>query len=252
MSVLPRASAQMVVAAITALSLQPAIEIQLPFISIGVDGAWAVIIAAVWLVAVMNVFNFMDGMDGLVASVAAISVPAAIVVAGGPMTAAILIALAAACLGFLVWNHPPASIFMGDGGSIVIGYLIASAWVAAEGKPFVAVTAAIALAPFLLDATATLVRRVWVRADLTAAHSDHLYQRLLKLGYAPRGIGGVYVVGTACAGLASIAYGASGDLVRASILGGIGLAIAAYVAAIRWTTHEPGPAQPGPVRANGD
>ena len=250
MSVLPRALAQALVAALTALTLQPAIEIQLPFASFHVDGMGAVLLASVWLVAVMNVFNFMDGIDGMVGGVTAITVPAAIALAGGAATTPILIALAAACLGFLMWNHPPASIFMGDGGSVVIGYLIAAVWVAAEARPAPALAAAIALAPFLLDATATLVRRVRAGADLTAAHNDHLYQRLLKRGYSNRVTCGVYVVASTCAGMAAVLYAVSGDLARASILGVLALAVAGYIAAVRWTSDERPPA--GPVGAASD
>ena len=92
-------------------------------------GAWpSVLITIVWIVAITNAMNFLDNMDGLAAGVGAIAASflmAATIVNQQWFIAGVLGLLIGAQLGFLVWNFPPAKIFMGDGGSLVIGFLLA-------------------------------------------------------------------------------------------------------------------------------
>lgn len=138
------------------------------------------LLAAVMLVWLLNLYNFMDGIDGI-ASVEAITVCAggALLYAliGIPMLAAAPLLLAAAVAGFLVWNFPPARIFMGDAGSgflgVVLGGLaLQAAWVA----PQLLWAWLILLGVFVLDATFTLLRRL-IRGDkVYEAHRSHAYQ----------------------------------------------------------------------------
>lgn len=94
-------------------------------------GSWlSVLVTLVWFLAVTNAMNFMDNMDGLCAGVAATAGAmflAATLIGGQWFVAGVLALLVGACGGFLVWNRPPARMFMGDGGSLVIGYLMAFA-----------------------------------------------------------------------------------------------------------------------------
>ena len=125
--VLPRYLLQLTVAAATALALSPEFSIALPNIAIDVAGWPAFVIVTIWITVMINVFNFMDGIDGMVAGTAAATMPAAVIMGGG-VADALAIGIAGACLGFLVWNHHPASIFMGDGGSQFLGYAVATAF----------------------------------------------------------------------------------------------------------------------------
>ena len=94
-----------------------------------VGGSWlSVVITVLWLVAVTNAMNFLDNMDGVTATVGAVSGACFLVAAtlsGQVFVGATLALLVGALLGFLAWNRPPASIFMGDGGSLPVGFLLA-------------------------------------------------------------------------------------------------------------------------------
>ncbi|MEQ8516121.1 MAG: hypothetical protein RIC38_10990 [Chromatocurvus sp.] len=149
-----------------------------------VPAEWAVVcLATLWILAFTNLFNFMDGIDGL-AELQALSAALALVVTCSLRGAsdwyiAMCWAIAGAFAGFLLFNRPPARLFMGDAGSIPGGYLLASLLVAGwclEGIPVYA--GLILLAVFVADATTTLVFRAWRREALVQAHREHLYQRL--------------------------------------------------------------------------
>jgi Fuc2NAc and GlcNAc transferase len=146
-------------------------------IDLGIAGH---VLAAVYLVWMLNLYNFMDGIDGI-ASVEAVTVCAGmslIYLTGGYQAlfwSPLL--LAGATLGFLIWNFPPARIFMGDAGSgflgLVLGVLsIQAAWV----SPQLFWAWLILLGVFVVDATVTLLRRL-VRGDkVYEAHRSHAYQ----------------------------------------------------------------------------
>ena len=138
-------------------------------------------LAVVYLIWLLNLYNFMDGIDGIA------GVEAVTVCLGGSVLYVLavgwvpevhgLLLLAAAVLGFLVWNFPKARIFMGDVGSGFIGLLlglfsIQAAWVAPElfwGW-------IILIGAFVVDANVTLFRRVWRGEKFYEAHRSHAYQ----------------------------------------------------------------------------
>jgi Fuc2NAc and GlcNAc transferase len=137
------------------------------------------VLAIVW---VLNLFNFMDGIDGIAASEAIFIVCGATLAAAatGATTGAALV-LGAASGGFLLWNWPPAKIFMGDVGSAYLGYLIGVLAVAATRDDAAAVWIWLTLGGvFFVDATATLIRRALRRERLHQAHRSHAYQRLAR------------------------------------------------------------------------
>lgn len=170
-------------------------------------GILVTLLGAVWMV---NLYNFMDGMDGLAGSMALLGFGTYAVFGWlqrdmGYAGANLMIAAAAA--GFLVFNAPPARIFMGDLGSTLLGYLAAAQglWGVRLGlfSPWVPV---LVFAPFLLDATATLLRRMLRRERFWEAHRTHHYQRLVQLGWGHRRtLWAELVLMLLCAGLA-LAY----------------------------------------------
>ncbi len=138
------------------------------------------VLAAVYLVWVLNLYNFMDGIDGI-AGVEAVTVCLSgallYVLLGRADLAVVPLLLAAASAGFLYWNFPPAKIFMGDAGSgflgMVLGILsIQAAWVA----PQLMWSWLILLAVFVVDATWTLLRRLLRGDKVYEAHRSHAYQ----------------------------------------------------------------------------
>jgi len=143
-------------------------------------------LAVVFLVWFLNLYNFMDGIDGIAGTEAiSVAVFAALLLAwphgSGSPPALVMLVVAASVSGFLVWNWPPARIFMGDSGSGFLGFCLGSiAWATiAEGRLSIWVWL-ILLGAFIVDATVTLVRR-WLRgAHVTQAHRSHAYQRLSR------------------------------------------------------------------------
>jgi Fuc2NAc and GlcNAc transferase len=151
-------------------------------VDLGWGGQVLGVIAVVW---VLNLFNFMDGIDGIAASEAvfvAAGAAALLFLAGGaPGVPAAALVFAAACTGFLVWNWPPAKIFMGDVGSGFIGYVLATLALAAAREEPVSVAVLLILGGvFFVDATVTLVRRVLRREHFYQAHRIHAYQWLAR------------------------------------------------------------------------
>lgn len=154
-------------------------------------GAWLwstlAVIALVWLV---NLFNFMDGADGLAATQAVIShllFFAVFAGAGEPDLAWIALLVTCSTTGFLFWNRPRATIFLGDSGSLLLGW--SAAFLALAG----AVTGAcsiwlsfVIVSPFVVDATATLAWRVARGRRWYTAHRDHAYQYLIRAGWSHR------------------------------------------------------------------
>jgi Fuc2NAc and GlcNAc transferase len=147
-------------------------------------GALLAVIGVVWLV---NLYNFMDGIDGI-AGVEAISVS---IMAGAFAAFSGALNLALACLllalataGFLVWNWPPAKIFMGDAGSGFLGYFFAVVAISSEkmnaAPLFVWI---VLLGVFLIDATATLIRRIRHGERWYEAHRTHAYQYAVQAGF---------------------------------------------------------------------
>jgi Fuc2NAc and GlcNAc transferase len=139
------------------------------------------VVGAIALVWLLNLYNFMDGIDGI-AAVEAVTVclGAIVVYLAGPETSAAWYPaglLAAAALGFLAWNFPPAKIFMGDAGSgflgVTLGVLVLDA---ATRRPEWLWSWVILLGAFVVDATVTLFFRLSRGEKLYEAHRSHAYQ----------------------------------------------------------------------------
>lgn len=148
-----------------------------------VDLGWfGHMLAALYLVWMLNLYNFMDGIDGI-ASIETITVCLAgilllLMCAPDALALAWLPALlAAAVAGFLVWNFPPAKIFMGDAGSSFLGMVLGVLGLAlAWADPQLLWSWAILLGVFIVDATVTLIRRLLSGEKVYEAHRSHAYQ----------------------------------------------------------------------------
>lgn len=156
--------------------------------------AWTDLVAStltvLWIVGITNAFNFLDNMDGLSVGVAAVSSLAFLAVAvltGQDFIALFLAALLGACVGFLPYNFSPASIYLGDAGSMVIGYLLASLTVLftfyGEGYPLFAVLVPLAvLAVPLFDTIVVIWIRLREGRSPFRGDNSHLSHRLVALG----------------------------------------------------------------------
>ena len=157
---------------------------------------------ALWsffIVAVLNIFNFMDGMDGLAGTQAlgaALGIGGAFALSRQFPLAALCGLIAASSAGFLFHNFPPAKIFMGDSGSTFLGFSFAAlAVLGANLEPVVpAPVFALALAPFLLDGTFTLLRRAFRGEPIWKAHRTHFYQRAVTAGRTHHDVLAIYAL----------------------------------------------------------
>lgn len=158
-------------------------------LALGLSG-WALLAATLVVVWMTNLYNFMDGSDGLAGGMAAIGFGALALAAwlgGAPELAAFCAAIAAAALAFLRFNFPPARLFMGDAGSIPLGFLAAALGIdgAMQGVwPLLFPLLVFSL--FFLDASVTLVRRALHGEKIWQAHRSHYYQRVVLLGASHR------------------------------------------------------------------
>jgi UDP-GlcNAc:undecaprenyl-phosphate GlcNAc-1-phosphate transferase len=152
------------------------------------------VLSAIWLVGMMNVVNFSDGVDGLAAGLCTIDgVAFAIIVfdlPGGTTGAAVLAALTAgAALGFLFYNFPPASVFMGDSGANLLGYLLGVVAVIGSlktGAVVALVVPLIVLAVPFLDTGFVIAKRLKYRRKPWSADANHFHHRMARIGFSQR------------------------------------------------------------------
>jgi UDP-N-acetylmuramyl pentapeptide phosphotransferase/UDP-N-acetylglucosamine-1-phosphate transferase len=186
-------------------------------------------VGTVWMT---NLYNFMDGSDGLAGGMAVIgfaSYGAAAWIGGETTLALLLFALVAATSGFLVFNFPPARVFLGDAGSVPLGFLAAA--VGVLGWRVYALWPswfpALVFSPFAVDATATLLKRIARREPFWRPHRDHYYQRLIRMGWSHRRTAlAEYALMLACA---AVALGLREAEQRVQVLA-LGAAAVAYAA----------------------
>jgi UDP-N-acetylmuramyl pentapeptide phosphotransferase/UDP-N-acetylglucosamine-1-phosphate transferase len=156
----------------------------------GLQPLWLLPLLVIGIVWSMNLYNFMDGANGLAGGMAVVGFGAYALgaLAGGAVDLAIVSAIVAgAALGFLAWNFDPARIFLGDAGSIPLGFLAAAigllGW---QGGVWPFWFPLLVFSPFVLDATVTLVHRALRGEKVWQAHKVHYYQRLVGLGWSHR------------------------------------------------------------------
>lgn len=155
-------------------------------------GVLALPVTLLWIVGVTNAFNLIDGLDGLATGVALVGLATTLVVAlalGNPEVVLVCAALLGALVGFLRYNFNPAQIFLGDSGSLFIGFMLAvlsmRGATEASGSALVVVPI-FALAVPLLDTSLSILRR-WLRGvPLSQADGRHIHHQLLALGLMHR------------------------------------------------------------------
>jgi UDP-N-acetylmuramyl pentapeptide phosphotransferase/UDP-N-acetylglucosamine-1-phosphate transferase len=187
-------------------------------------------IAFIYVTVLTNVYNFMDGIDGLATSQAIIAGIALAVVGAevkNPVVETGGTLLAAASAGFLLFNLPPARLFMGDVGSTFLGFSFAGLTllgnIGVGGGRLPPELGVVILAPFLFDSLVTLARRVLRGERWYAAHRSHYYQRLVASGLSHGQVTSLY------AGLAILAAAAARAGISADPPLRVTLALLAYV-----------------------
>lgn len=153
-------------------------------------GAWSFPVTVLWLVAIPNIINLIDGMDGLAAGFGLLlSLTLAFVGHFGMKPEMVLIAvvMSGALAGFLVFNFPPAKIFLGDGGAYLIGFFVASSSLLSSDKGSILaalLVMIVAMGVPILDTLFTILRRAARGVPVFRADAEHIHHRLMLMGFS--------------------------------------------------------------------
>lgn len=193
---MPKLLVQLLVAALLVIGLDVR---ALHFLDAVAGGPWlSWLLTVLWIVAITNAFNFLDNMDGLSAGVAAVATTAFLVASasiGQWFVAASLACLLGALLGFLWWNFPPARIFMGDSGSMAIGFILGVLTVRTTFLPpgqqfaagwYVVFAPLLVLALPLYDLVVVSIIRVAAGRSPFVGDTNHFSHRLVRRGMSKR------------------------------------------------------------------
>jgi UDP-GlcNAc:undecaprenyl-phosphate GlcNAc-1-phosphate transferase len=205
--------------------------ISFPFIGALHLGYFALPITVFWFVLVINAINLIDGLDGLAAGITlfvSITMMVICLYDGRLLEATAFAALGGSLIGFLNYNFYPASIFMGDGGSYFIGYLIAALSIMGSIKNQVAtamIIPLIALGIPMIDTLVAPIRRFILGRDMFQPDKSHLHHQLLKLGLTQRRAVLIIYGATILLGMISISMVHAQDEVAALVLIILGLGV---------------------------
>ena len=151
--------------------------------------ALIVLLGAVWMT---NLYNFMDGSDGMAGGMTffGFTMYGTVALIHGDETQAMLnFSIGTSALGFLYYNFYPARVFMGDAGSIPLGFLAAAmglwGWRQGHWPEWFPL---LVFSPFVVDASVTLLKRLLCRKKIWMAHREHYYQRLVQIGWGHRNV----------------------------------------------------------------
>ena len=216
---------------------------------------WALCALAFLMIWLVNLYNFMDGADGLAGGMALFGFAgytAGALLSDHPMPELALasVALAGAALGFLFYNFHPARIFLGDAGSISLGYLAGAlgywGW---RGGAWPVWFPALVFAPFIGDASVTLAKRLTRGEKFWQAHREHYYQRMVRSGVGHAGTARAWyafmVVGIT---LALVVLNRSPAVQWGTVAGWAAvLAVSGFIVDLRWRRFQSTPSQQSEV-----
>ncbi len=192
---------------------------------VGAGAAWGWVEVAIAVLAIAwmaNLFNFMDGSDGIAGGMGVIGFAVLAIAAadGGSMPLALAsIAIASAAAGFLLFNFPPARVFLGDSGSVPLGFLAGAlgAWGVTLGA-WPVWFPLLAFSPFIVDASLTVLRRLFAGERIWRAHRSHFYQRLVLAGWSRRRLALAAYGLMIAAGASALAGRGQGEEVQCAII----------------------------------
>ena len=174
----------------------------------------SIIVTVVWIVLITNAFNFLDNMDGLSAGVAVIAGAVFAIAsarAGQVFIPTMAWVIVGALLGFLVFNFSPATIFMGDAGSLVIGYLLSVVTImtnfydaSTDPTPLGILVPLVVLAVPLYDVGSVVIHRLYAGESPFRGDARHFSHRLVKRGMSQRGAVLTIYLATAATGIPAI------------------------------------------------
>ncbi len=204
-----KASGIVVAASVLVFSGISILSLRIPFVSTFIlDSNWSYLLSVVWVLGMTNAINFIDGLDGLAAGIVAIAAATFFLYAQqlghegtleagniGPLIAVLVLGM---CIGFLPYNIHPARIFMGDGGALLLGLLMAASTMVVGGRTDTPVSGQtffffapvfiplVILGVPILDTAFAIIRRARTRTSPATADKGHLHHRLMRLGHGQR------------------------------------------------------------------
>lgn len=240
----PQKFAGLVVIALIFYAMGGRVEgLSMPFVgSIQLPMIVGLLITVIWIVGIANAFNLLDGMDGLAAGAAIFSslvIMSVSLMQGRPLVIAVTLALSGALIGFLRYNFNPASIFLGDSGALLIGFLLAALSVEGSQKASTAVAVAIPLMAFglpVVDTAFTMLRRFISRKPLFTGDREHIHHMLLERGWSQKRAALVLYGVCAVFGLLTLLFVESSEHTTGVVLFVLGISIMLAVSHLRY--HE--------------
>lgn len=184
-------------------------------------GVWGSIFTFLWLMGMMYTTKLLDGLDGLASGIGVIG---ALIIFGltmieqwfQPSIGLVAIIFSGCALGFLIHNFHPAKVFLGEGGSLYIGFMLGVLAIVSGGK---IATALLVMGIPILDVVWVIIRRLWVdKTGVATADRRHLHHRLLDVGFSHRQAVVFLYFLTGCFGVASLFLHTQGKLMALSIL----------------------------------
>ncbi len=189
-----------------------AATVWLPFGIVELGSVLGLGFTVLWIVGIANAFNLLDGIDGAAAGAAVFALLAmfvASVTLQQPLVALLAVALAGGTLGFLPYNFPPARLYLGDTGSLFLGFMLATLALEGATKGPAIVAIAIPLVAFglpVMDTTIAVIRRAVRGAPLFTGDREHLHHRLLDIGFSNAQAAAILYVVSAAFALASMLF----------------------------------------------
>ena len=214
------------------------------------------IVTVVWLVGIANAFNLIDGLDGLASGAALFSslvILAVSVSQERSLTIVVALVLCGALAGFLRYNFNPASIFLGDSGSLFTGFLLAALSVLGTQKATTAVAIVVPILAFgfpVVDTAMTMSRRLVSRKPVFQGDNEHIHHMLLARGWSQRRAALVLYGVCALFGLVALIFPATGSKLTGFMLFVISVAVIIAVGHLRY--HEVDELRAGVKRTVGD
>src|SRR5258708_4535723 len=219
------------------------VTLSIPFVgSVTLHPILGFLLTLIWIVGIANAFNLIDGVDGLASGSALFSslvLLSVSLIQGRPVVAVIALALTGALAGFLRYNFNPASIFLGDSGSLFVGFSLAALSLQGSQKSSTAVAVAIPILAFglpVVDTSVSIARRILSGKPIFQGDREHIHHMLLDRGWSQRRVSLVLYGVSALFGLLAMLLVNSGDGLIAVLLFVVGAVVVLGLGHLRY--HE--------------
>jgi UDP-GlcNAc:undecaprenyl-phosphate GlcNAc-1-phosphate transferase len=217
--------------------------LSIPFVgSVTLHPILGFLLTMIWVVGIANAFNLIDGIDGLASGSALFSslvILSVSLIQGKPLVAVIALVLTGALAGFLRYNFNPATIFLGDSGSLFVGFALAALSIQGSQKASTAVAVAIPILAFglpVVDTGVAIARRFLSSKPIFQGDREHIHHMLLKRGWSQRRVVLVLYGVSAIFGLLAMLFVNSGNSLTAVVLFVVGVAVVLALGQLRY--HE--------------